>query len=387
MQGLMQGIANPLIADIGGAYDAGVEKRKGREFDETLSAVVSNSPGYKFADLLKIDPKKAVQYSEAMGIPKNETDRLKNAMGIVAMSSKLLSSGTVEPQAVGQFLLEQAQMLGSQGLGTELLQKSGQAFISGDPEAIEAEREAFARLASEFGGDETKYSAKTQILEDGSSIQMTNSGKRIVKDPSGKVVTGSEAAKVIKAANEEGIRLQSERAGGRASAVGEENAATDLINRGIAAAESTSTVRRALTLLDQVETGGWESISLTARQRLGLADADESELSASLGKSVLSQLRETFGSAFTENEGLRLERIEANIGNSTAGNKRLLKQALRIAERTAKRARKKALDRGQDDVVADIDELLAFSLDFNEEEKQEPKSSTPKGQIKLLGIE
>ena len=64
------------------------------------------------------------------------------------------------------------------------------------------------------------------------------------------------------------------------------------------------------------------------------------------------------------------------MGKSSAGNKRLLIQALKIAERTAKRARKSAVDRGQKDVVADIDELLGYSLslDFDDEKESAPES-------------
>jgi hypothetical protein len=143
---------------------------------------------------------------------------------------------------------------------------------------------------------------------------------------------------------------------------GEERAGA-LIDRGIAAAESTAAVRRAISLLDLVETGGPQAFMLAAKQRLGLEGADEGELSNALGVSVLSQLRETFGAAFTEGEGQRLERIQANFGKSSATNKRLLQQALRIAENTARRGMEAARARGQTEAVTDIEELLNFSLD------------------------
>jgi hypothetical protein len=145
----------------------------------------------------------------------------------------------------------------------------------------------------------------------------------------------------------------------------EEKSASTLIDRGIAAAESTATIRRAIDLLDTVKTGGLANLQYQAKRIFGIEGADEGELSNSLGKAVLSQLRETFGAAFTENEGKRLERIEGSFGKSPATNKRLLQQALRIANNTAKRARKKALDRGQQDVVDDIDDLLSFSLSMD----------------------
>lgn len=143
---------------------------------------------------------------------------------------------------------------------------------------------------------------------------------------------------------------------------GEEQRASELVTRGIAAAESTATTRRALDLLDSVGTGGFNAASLRAKQLFGIESGDEGELSNMLGKAVLSQLRETFGAAFTESEGQRLSRIEAGFGKSLETNRRLLNQALRIAERNAKRARQVAEKRGDTATVEDIDDLLSFAL-------------------------
>lgn len=150
--------------------------------------------------------------------------------------------------------------------------------------------------------------------------------------------------------------------GSEAAARGQEAVATELITRGVAAAESTATIRRAMELLDSVETGGFDSVALRAKQIFGIESADEGELSNTLGKAVLSQLRETFGAAFTENEGKRLARIEADFTKSPEANKRLLGQALKLAENTAQRARAAALERGDEITVNDIDDLLSFSL-------------------------
>lgn len=153
------------------------------------------------------------------------------------------------------------------------------------------------------------------------------------------------------------------------AAAGEEKRTADLIARGIAAAESTAPIRRAITLLDEVKTGGFRAAALRVKQAFGVEGADEGELSNSLGKAVLSQLRETFGAAFTEAEGKRLERIEASFTKSAETNRRLLTQALRIAEKTANRARKKAVEREDQATVDDIDDLLTFTLDEPEKFK------------------
>ena len=212
----------------------------------------------------------------------------------------------------------------------------------------------------------------SDILPTGATVQVFKDGSTRVTGPQGQPLTGQAREDAVRDAQEFGIDVQSRRAGGRAEATGAEQRAGKLITRGIAAAESTATIRRALTLLDDVKTGGVAAITLATKQKLGIEGANEGELSNSLGKSVLSQLRETFGAAFTENEGQRLERIEAGFGKSAATNRRLLGQALKIAEATAKRASKTAKDRGRTAEAADIEDLLNFSLDLEEEEVSPP---------------
>jgi len=255
--------------------------------------------------------------------------------------------------------------------GATRFDAAGNVIATGQPK-IQSGRDSLSQVQS------------SQILPDGSTVQVFRDGSTRVTGPDGKPLTGEDRANAVITAQEFGVDIQSRRAGGRAEATGEEKRASDLITRGIAAAESTAITRRALTLLDKVKTGGIAAISLATKQRLGIEGADEGELSNSLGKSVLSQLRETFGAAFTENEGLRLDRIEARFGKSPAANRRLLSQALRIAERTANRAIKAAKKRGNLAEVADIEDLLSFSLEIDE---TAPVQDTPKEEPKFLGFE
>lgn len=227
------------------------------------------------------------------------------------------------------------------------------------------------------GRDVLSQVQSSQILPNGSTVQVFKDGSTRVTGPQGRVLTGQERQTAVEDAQEFGIDVQSRRAGGRTGATETEKRAGALITRGIAAAESTATIRRALTLLETVKTGGLQAISLAAKQRLGIEGANEGELSNSLGKAVLSQLRETFGAAFTESEGLRLERIEASFGKSAPTNRRLLQQALRIAERTSNRAIKAAEKRGNQAEAADIRDLLSFTLDV---EQDQPEQQQPTAQ-------
>jgi len=135
------------------------------------------------------------------------------------------------------------------------------------------------------------------------------------------------------------------------------------MDNGIDAADATANIRRGLELIKSVPTGGISAVSLKARQLFGVEGANEAELSARLGKAVLAQLRATFGAAFTEREGARLENIEAGFGKSTEGNKRLLQQTLKILERKARRGITAAIDAGDESTAEEIRAALIFTLE------------------------
>lgn len=118
------------------------------------------------------------------------------------------------------------------------------------------------------------------------------------------------------------------------------------IDSGVEAADSMSGIGDAIALLDLVGTGGYEAAALRAKQTLGIESADEGELANALGLAVLSQLKPIFGSAFTSEEGARLERLSAGFGKSPEANKRILKKQLKIAERAARRAIRAAKESG-----------------------------------------
>ncbi len=153
-----------------------------------------------------------------------------------------------------------------------------------------------------------------------------------------------------------------ETAGGEVTARAVSKRDQDFIDVGQRQADGTAIIRRGLQLLDIIKTGAPESVALAAKNLFGIAGADETELNANLGKAVLSQLRTTFGAQFTQQEGERLQRLEAGFGKSTAGNKRLLEQTLRLMERDARRGID-AARRNTDPFSADeIEKALQFSL-------------------------
>jgi len=134
------------------------------------------------------------------------------------------------------------------------------------------------------------------------------------------------------------------------------------IDSGIEMATGAANIRRALTLLDEVETGGFDNLALKARQLFGIEGADEGEVSSLMGKAVLSQLKPIFGAAFTAVEGEKLATLEAKFGRSSASNKRLLNNALKIIDRAARRGIAAAEDQEDFFTADEIRGALAFNL-------------------------
>lgn len=154
---------------------------------------------------------------------------------------------------------------------------------------------------------------------------------------------------------------------------GSKKRANTIIDDGLDAARGIPVVRRSLELLTQIDTGGIDSVALRAKQIFGVEGADEGELSANLGKAVLSQLRATFGAAFTENEGKRLERIEAGFGKSNETNIRLLSNLETFLEAKVESAKVRAENQEDFDTIKDIERFEA--LDFNPVRKDSSTNS------------
>ena len=137
---------------------------------------------------------------------------------------------------------------------------------------------------------------------------------------------------------------------------------SEAIVMGLDAAKGVPVLRRSLELLESIKTGGIAAARVRIKQFFGVEGADEGELSANLGKAVLSQLRATFGAQFTQAEGERLEGIEARFGASSATNKRLLQMTLKIVENASNRGIKNAIDAKDFRAAADIQELMDLDL-------------------------
>lgn len=213
------------------------------------------------------------------------------------------------------------------------------------------------------GGDATLGGRGLQRFANGTAIQyMPDGGVRVIHPVKGLITDPVEKQTEIDLAFDSGSIEAGATAAAQARAKGEEERAQTIITEGLAAADSTGVLRRAIELLDLVDTGGFAKYGLAARRIFGIEGADEGELSSNLGKAVLSQLRSTFGAAFTAREGESLKEIEAGFGFNTETNKRLLNNALAIANRAAQRAIRRAETREDFETSSEIEAALDFDI-------------------------
>jgi hypothetical protein len=241
------------------------------------------------------------------------------------------------------------------------------ALAAGFPEGTQEYQDFMARGGlDEFTPGITRY-------RNGVAVQYSRGGQRRVTDSSGNVVTGQAAENAIQSGIDSGVLEAGATAQATAEGAGIGERSSDLITRGISAAESLPTMNRAIELLgmDTVETGGLNRFALAAKNFFGVTGEDEGEISNLLGKAVLSQLRETFGAAFTAKEGEQLKDIEAGFGKNKATNLRLLQNARDLAMGIAIRAKRAALDVGDESSANDIQDYidgvydLGIALDAN----------------------
>jgi len=231
--------------------------------------------------------------------------------------------------------------------------------------------------------DPTTGEVTTQRLQGFGGLSQTKDVQRSVNLPGGVVQLVYEDGTIelvepsaqdratIEAAEDRGTSLQQARSEGRAigkvAGTKTEQRVQTVINEGVDAVQGIPILRRSLQLLERIETGGIDAARLRAKQLFGVEGADEGELSANLGRTVLGQLRATFGAAFTEKEGARLERMSAGFGKSQAANKRILRQSLKIATDAANRALAAARERGDTAAENDLLDFLDGKFDLTDE--------------------
>jgi hypothetical protein len=336
----------------------------------------------ELGELAGVDPNAAAQLAQAAGIPIGQEARLQSFAKDIRIAKTLAEQN---PEKSLEFLIQRRNKLNSLGIETPTI--NGLIDMIGqDPKQLLPNLEVADRAFVKSGVIEQPGAASKRSFAPITLVNPKTKEKRLVS-PTVDPKTGQATLEEFQIP--EGFQVSKETAEEKRAAdvvaAGEKKTAEEeakkreareqgFIDRGIAAADSTANVRRSIALLDEVETGGIDAVATRIRSIFGVEGADEGELSANLGKAVLSQLRETFGAQFTAAEGERLERIEAGFGRSPATNKRLLNNVLTLMERLAKRGMSAAEDRRDDFAIQQIEDALKFELNDEPAEPDKPKS-------------
>ena len=259
--------------------------------------------------------------------------------------------------------------LPKQTIDPKMLTKGGQFVtqtLGGDPTA-----QTVAGFTPDAESTEGQMgAAKTIGYNNGVMLVQPRIGGSRLYDRDGSLVTDpTKRLQVLDQARAQGIAYESDVSQGRERGASQEKRIQLAIDDGIDAAQRIPKLREARQILESVGTGGMNAVALAFKQRLGIASADESQLIYELAKNVLSQLKPTFGAAFTAREGDLLRRIEANTNNSTEGNMRLLDELLEALELDVNRARLEARENKDTRSLNAIDGYLSqqFSASFGEE--------------------
>lgn len=351
---------------------------------------IQNQQNNTLFDLAVDDRNRRVSAEDAAAESSANAERENELLRSVGLASQqilpLLDNEETLPQALS-FLENRKNDLAARGIPTDQTDELINRISTGDVQVAKMLASLAVKSAEsrKLLGSQQRVPSGTQEFED--LIQAAGSDDPTVRDAA-RVKLGLDAragsiTKDERFANDPDLtdrvaesraQISAEESAAKTQATGEAKRVQDIIDQGQQVADGAPVLKRTLELLDAVSTGGvLNQAQLQFAQTFGIETADQGELSANLGKAVLGQLRETFGAQFTQQEGERLESIEANFGKNNATNQRLIRQALAIVEAKAKRAIK--LARANDDeVTAQIIED-ALSLDLSDVELPQKKES------------
>jgi hypothetical protein len=227
---------------------------------------------------------------------------------------------------------------------------------------LQAQAAGFKRGSAEYqrfmrfgGGSADEGAAKTEFFDNGAVLEKPRNGPPKLFVNGQQIVDPEEFAIQMDLAVASGPLLAGKTSKEQAMGGADAGRIQEAMNEGISAAEQIPNLRDALDLLDLMETGGINQVKFRMNRLTGITPADEGELNYLMSKNVLGQLKTIFGAAFTAQEGQLLRDIEANEGQSTEVNKRLIARALAALEVRADRGTMYATDLDRPMVIRDIE--------------------------------
>lgn len=250
--------------------------------------------------------------------------------------------------------------------------KQKQAFftaINADPAAAVKMLESLGGIGGAGEGNKFQFGAGAVLRNPDGSLAFANP---VFNPSTGKVAVGTASlGSGVRLADRQFGQTAEEKSQTTIETAGKSQAATDnnkrwgaQVDDGIAAADGTINIRRALNILEDpsIKTGGLNNLKLKAERWFGESGATEEELSSNLGVNVISQLRQVFGPQFTQADREAFEGYESSFGKSLEGNVAILRQAKKHSERIARRGLRAAEQLQRADLAQQIEDSLAYEI-------------------------
>lgn len=207
------------------------------------------------------------------------------------------------------------------------------------------------------GSKSVPHVANSKIMDDGTIVGVMSDETPFVRAAGGKLYTGKEAEDRIAASNEYSSELSRMRKKKEAISKGQADSYLELVDVGKRSAKMIPDILKSIDLLGSIPTGGTAGFKLWAKKKFGLLSENEQDLTTTLARRVLEQLKTIFGGNFVAKEGAWLESIEPGIGQSTEGNIRVLKETAKKFMEYADWAREEALIENDMATVRYIDRI------------------------------
>lgn len=183
-----------------------------------------------------------------------------------------------------------------------------------------------------------RFSPSTTTLPDGTTIQLSSTGRLRVMDAAGNELTGQAAIGAIKEAEEFGARTQGKRAGLRVRAQKLEDQRQDFVRQSLAARGLMKDTKRLLGLNELISTGKTAKARKAFGDMFNVTDPNLGEFNAKAGQLVLGQIR-LLGANPTEGERAFLSEITPSLEQGGAVNEALLKDILEVQKRQVERGK------------------------------------------------
>lgn len=193
-------------------------------------------------------------------------------------------------------------------------------------------------LAVADSGVDERFSPTTTTLNDGTTIQTTSTGRKVVTDIQGNVLTGRQAADAIRKASEFGTEEQRERALARTRAKEQEGVRQQFVKQGLDARGMIKDTEQMIKLNKLISTGKTARAKKMFTDVFGVTDPNLNEFNARAGQLVLSQIR-MLGANPTEGERSFLTEIGPSIDQGGEVNEALLNDLLEVQRRQVERGK------------------------------------------------